>query len=68
MAPASNDAPPSSSGAKSKVASAWLATQSTCVAIGTLLVLTRIYVRSIIVRKLGLDDILIAISLVRNPT
>lgn len=68
MASSSNAPPSTSHAANSKVASGWLAAQSTFVAIGALLVFTRIYVRSIIIKKIGLDDILIVIALVNDPT
>ncbi|KAF6224620.1 hypothetical protein HO173_012963 [Letharia columbiana] len=64
MAPSSNATSSSSAGADRMVDSVWLATQSTSVAIGTLLVLTRIYIRSIIIKKIGLDDMFIVIGLV----
>ncbi len=62
MASSSNAMPSSLSGTNSKVASGWLAAQSTFVTIAALLVFTRIYVRSIIIKKIGLDDILIVIA------
>lgn len=43
---------------------AYLATQSTFVAIATLLVLIRVYVRTIVVKKFGLDDAIIVLALV----
>lgn len=67
MAPSSNATSSSSAGADRMVDSVWLATQSTSVAIGTLLVLTRIYIRSIIIKKIGLDDMFIVIGLVNDP-
>ena len=68
MASSSNAASSTSHAANSKVASGWLAAQSTFVAIAALLVFVRIYVRSIIIKKVGLDDILIVIALVYDPT
>ena len=43
---------------------AYLATQSTFVVIATLLVLTRVYVKTIVVKKFGLDDAAIILALV----
>ena len=68
MASSSNAPPSSSSGTNSKLAASWLATQAVFVAIASLLVLARIYVRSIVIKKIGIDDILIVIALVKDPT
>lgn len=54
----------SSSDPSNKGGTAYLATQSTFVAIATLLVLIRVYVRTIIVKKFGLDDAVIVLALV----
>ena len=42
----------------------YLATQSTFVAIATLLVLIRVYVRTFVVKKCGLDDAAVCLALV----
>lgn len=62
MATASKAA--SSSGPSSNGGNAYLATQSTFVAIATLLVLTRVYVRTIVVKQFGLDDAVIVLAVV----
>lgn len=54
----------SSSDPSNKGGAAYLATQSTFVTIATLLVLMRIYVRTIVVKKFGLDDTIIVLALV----
>ena len=43
---------------------AYIATQSTFVAIATLVVLIRIYVRTFVVKKFGLDDAAISLAMV----
>lgn len=55
----------SSSDSGNKGATTYLATQSTFVAIATLLVLIRVYVRTIVVKKFGIDDAVIVLALVR---
>ena len=40
----------------------YLITQSTFVAIATLLVLTRVHVRSLVVKKFGFDDAIIVLA------
>ena len=62
MATTSKDA--SSSGSGNKGGTAYIATQSTFVAIATLLVFIRVYVRTIVVKKFGLDDAVIVLALV----
>ena len=42
-----------------------IATQAVFVAIGTVLVLARLYIRSHVIRKFGLDDLFILLGLVR---
>ena len=54
----------SSSDPSDKGGSAYLATQATFVAIATLLVLIRVYVRTVVVKKFGLDDAVIVLALV----
>lgn len=54
----------SSSGPSNKGGTAYLAIQSTFVAIATLLSLIRVYVRTIVVKKFGLDDAAILLALV----
>lgn len=44
-----------------------LITETIFVAIATFLVLARLYVRSHIIRSLGLDDLFIVIGLVESP-
>lgn len=44
----------------------YLATQSTFVAIAALLVVIRVYVRTIVVKKFGLDDAVIVLALVNT--
>ena len=44
----------------------YVVTQTTFVAIATLLVFVRIYVRTIVVKKFGLDDAVIILALVSN--
>lgn len=46
--------------------SAFIAIQSISIAVGSLLVLARVYVRSNIVKKIGLDDFFIVIGLVNK--
>ena len=46
--------------------SAFLAIQSISIAVGTLLVLARVYVRSSIIKNIGLDDFFIVIGLVNK--
>ena len=59
----------SSSNPTSTGGAAYLATQSIFVAIATLLVVVRIYVRSFVVRKFGLDDAVVVLALVGDlPT
>lgn len=54
----------SSSNSSNKGGTAYLATQSIFVAIATLLVVTRVYVKTIVVKKLGLDDAVIVLALI----
>lgn len=54
----------SSSSSINRGGAAYLATQSIFVAIATLLVLTRVYVKTIVVKKFGLDDAVIVLALV----
>ena len=54
----------SPSGSSNQGGTAYLATQSTFVAIATLLILIRVYVRTIVVKKFGLDDAVIVLALV----
>lgn len=54
----------SSSDPSNKGGTAYLATQSTFVAIATLLVLIRVYVRTVVVKSIGLDDAVIVLALV----
>lgn len=56
----------SSSDPSNKGGTAYLATQSTFVAIAALLVVTRVYVRTIVVKKFGLDDAVIVLALVNT--
>lgn len=58
----SSQAPPSSDPSPKKGGVNYLITQSTFVAIATLLVLTRVYVRAIVVKKFGLDDAVIVLA------
>ena len=53
----------SSSDSSKKGGTAYLATQSIFVAIAALLVLIRVYVRSIVVKKFGLDDAVVVLAL-----
>lgn len=62
MATASKNA--SSSDSSHNGGTAYLATQSIFVAIATILVLTRVCVRTIVVKKFGLDDAVIILALV----
>ena len=62
MATTSKDA--FSSGSGNKGGTAYIATQSTFVAIATLLVFIRVYVRTTVVKKFGLDDAVIVLALV----
>ena len=62
MATTSKPAP--SSDPSNKGGTAYLATQSTFVGIATLLVLVRVYVRTIVVKKFGPDDAVIVLALV----
>ena len=64
MAPSSEDSVPTPSVPSPSLASAFLVTQSTFIAAATLLVLARVYVRSIIVKNVGLDDFFIVVALV----
>lgn len=54
----------SSSDPSNKGGTAYLATQSTFVAIATLLVLIRVYVRTVVVKSIGLDDAVIVLALI----
>ena len=54
----------SSSGRRNKGGTAYLAIQSTTLAIATLLVLVRVFVRTIVVKKFGLDDTVVVLALV----
>ena len=54
----------SSSDSSHKGGTAYLATQSIFVAIATILVLTRVYVKTFVVKKFGLDDTVIVLALV----
>ena len=62
MATTSSNA--SSSNSSDKGETTYLVTQSISVAIATLLVLTRVYVKTIVVQKFGLDDSVIVLALV----
>ena len=62
MATTSSNA--SSSKSSDKGGTAYLVAQSVIVAIATLLVLTRVYVKTIVVQKFGLDDAVIILALV----
>lgn len=54
----------SSSNSSNEGGTAYLATQSIFVAIATLLVVTRVYVKTIVVKKFGLDDAVIVLALI----
>lgn len=54
----------SSSGPSNKGGIAYLVTQSTFVAIASLLVFIRVYVRTVVVKRFGLDDAVIVLALV----
>lgn len=45
-------------------ASAFLATQSVAIVVATLVVIARIYVRSVVLKNVGLDDLFVVISLI----
>lgn len=64
MAPTSKAAP--SSDPSDKRGTAYLVIQSTFVAIATLLILIRVYVRIVVVRNFGLDDTFIVLALVSS--
>lgn len=54
----------SSSGPSDKGYIAYLVTQSTFVAIASLLVFIRVYVRTVLVKRFGIDDVVIILALV----
>lgn len=54
----------SSSDQSSKGGTAYLATQSTFLAIATILAMIMVYVRSIVVKKSGVDDTVVVLALV----
>ena len=63
----SSKVPQPGSSSQKQGATEFLATQTTFVAIATVLVLTRIYVRTVVVKSLGLDDAVIVLAMVREP-
>ena len=62
MSSSGQSGPPSASEKQGPIA--FVATQSLFVAIATFLVLTRVYVRLVIVKSFGLDDAVIVLAMV----
>ena len=66
MALFNRDSAPTSSIPSPSATSTFLATQSAFIGVATLLVVARIYVRSVIIKNVGLDDFFVVVALVES--